>query len=845
MANYLKLAVLTALICCSTPPKENLLDQGIPLKMAQFRKQQVSNVNYKMSFDIPDSLDNPVQSELLISLEVKDLNQPLYIDFNEEWERIQSVAVNDALVTIDHRQEHLIIDSKHLQEGQNEVFIKFLAGELSLNRKEDFLYTLLVPDRASTLFPCFDQPDIKATYDMTVVTPPGWSVMCGAKLQQLDTMKGKLVHRFETTPLMSTYLFSVVAGEFSRAQQSGMEVFYRETDQEKIDESLGALFDLHQQSVDFLEDYTAYDFPFPKLDFATIPGFQYGGMEHVGAIQYRESVLFLDATATDRQLLRRGKLIAHETAHMWFGDLVTMKWFNDVWLKEVFANFMADKIVNPTFPGINHDLQFLVSHYPSAYSEDRTLGTNPIRQGLANLKEAGSLYGRIIYNKAPIMMRQLESVLGKELFREGMRTYIKAFANDNAEWNDLITILDDKTDEDLREWSEVWVNQSGRPIISETIRYEDDKIASFELSQIAEDGSAKLLPQSFQIALKYKDRLEILEANIKGKTLQLEQAISMGKPDQIIYNYNGFGYGVFPQSADELDALTTIENEVARGHAFLNAHENTIAGAIDPLTSLTFFLKAFEVEQNELIAQLLSNQIQMLYWKYLDPKQRVELLENISLGTRRVLSGPSTSNLKKIAYNLLAATGYKGESRDFLYDIWAGEELIDNLKLNQQDKSSLALRLALYEHPESNSILEAAENEIRNEYRKQRFQFLKYAVSEFPEVRQQVFEDFKEEENRKTESWVTAANNYIHHPLRQEESIVYLPMALELLEEVQLTGDIFFPKGWLVSTIGNYTSEEAMAVVEDYLAQNPDLKPNLKSKLLMVVDDLYRVQGRR
>ena len=223
----------------------------------------------------------------------------------------------------------------------------------------------------------------------------------------------------------------------------------------------------------------------------------------------------------------------------------------------------------------------------------------------------------------------------------------------------------------------------------------------------------------------------------------------------------------------------------------------------------------------------------------------MELLENISLGTRKVLSGTSTSNIKKIAYNLLAATGYKGESRDFLYDIWAGEELIDNLKLNQQDKSSLALRLALYEHPESNSILEAAENEIRNEYRKQRFQFLKYAVSEFPEVRQQVFEDFKEEENRKTESWVTAANNYIHHPLRQEESIVYLPMALELLEEVQLTGDIFFPKGWLVSTIGNYTSEEAMAVVEDYLAQNPDLKPNLKSKLLMVVDDLYRVQGRR
>ena len=116
----------------------------------------------------------------------------------------------------------------------------------------------------------------------------------------------------------------------------------------------------------------------------------------------------------------RSNLIAHETAHMWFGDLVTMNWFTDVWMKEVFANFMADKIMNPIFPKVNHNLQFFSAHYANAYAEDRSLGSHPIKQNLANLKDAGSLYGSIIYNKAPIMMRQLEASMGKETFQKGI-----------------------------------------------------------------------------------------------------------------------------------------------------------------------------------------------------------------------------------------------------------------------------------------------------------------------------------------------------------------------------------------------------------------------------------------
>ena len=214
-----------------------------------------------------------------------------------------------------------------------------------------------------------------------------------------------------------------------------------------------------------MERYTGIPYAFGKFDFVLIPAFQFGGMEHAGKILYNATGLLLDESATQNQLLGRASVIAHETAHMWFGDLVTMRWFNDVWMKEVFANFMAAKIVNPSFPDVNHELRFLLAHYPAAYEVDRTPGANPIRQQLDNLNEAGSLYGAIIYQKAPVVMRHLEALLGEESFRDGLREYLGAHEFANATWNDLIEVLDRRTPADLRSWSRVWVEQPGRPVI--------------------------------------------------------------------------------------------------------------------------------------------------------------------------------------------------------------------------------------------------------------------------------------------------------------------------------------------------------------------------------------------
>ena len=622
-----------------------------------------------------------------------------------------------------------------------------------------------------------------------------------------------------------------------------MQMLYRETDQNKLNHSVNTIFDLHKMSLNYLEDYTGFQFPFQKLDFATIPGFQYGGMEHVGAIQYRESSLFLDSSATLNQELNRAKLIAHETSHMWFGNLVTMKWFDDVWLKEVFANLMADKIINPAFPKVDHQLQFVTGHYPAAYTIDRSSGANPIRQDLNNLNNAGSLYGSIIYHKAPIMMRQLEAIIGEVNFQKGMAAYIKKYANDNADWNDLIEILDSKTKIDLKQWSEVWVNSPGRPIVTSRIEYDtDNKIVSFEISQKAEDGTSKIWPQLFDVTLLYPDSTLTLAINSSKKNTEVLAAKGLPKPYSILYNSNGFGYGVFPVEKEKLDAIAEIEDEVARGYSYINCYESTLNGAIPATQTFQLLLHGLESESNELILRLITRELSNIYWHYLTESQREQSLPHLLELLYNRLQADESPNIKKDLFNLFKSMAYTGIELDQLYRIWKKEQVIPNLILNENDYTDIAMYLALYQHKKTTSILETAKKSISNPDRLNRFEFLLPSLSHDERVRTQNFESFKEPGNREKENWVLSACYFIHHPLRQKQAINNLKMSLEILEEIQQTGDIFFPKGWLDNTIGLYSSEKALIILEKFIETHPNLNPQLRLKLLQSTDDLTRSQ---
>jgi len=345
----------------------------------------------------------------------------------------------------------------------------------------------------------------------------------------------------------------------------------------------------------WLEDYTGIPYPWGKFDFVLIPSFQFGGMEHAGAIFYNAYIPMLDESATQNQLLGRASVISHETSHMWFGDLVTMRWFNDVWMKEVMANFMAAKIVNPSFPQVNHALRFLMEYYPAAYDVDRTAGSNPIRQELANLNEAGTLYGNIIYDKAPIAMRQLELITGEEGFRDGLRDYLHQYAFGNATWLDLVRILDERgRGTSIAAWSRAWIEMRGRPEIRTALRLDaSGRISSLTLTESDPLKRGLVWPQRVQVALGYPDHIEKLDVSMDGRETEVLKARGMKQALYVIPNGAGLGYGLFLLDDATrrylIEHIESIPDALTRGSAWVTLWDAMLDGEVRPDIELDDF----------------------------------------------------------------------------------------------------------------------------------------------------------------------------------------------------------------------------------------------------------------
>ncbi|MDR2235225.1 MAG: aminopeptidase [Chryseobacterium sp.] len=823
-------------------------EPGVSYELAQFRKTVLSDIKYELNLKIPESKSERISGTEMLSFTYKKQNNaPLQIDFKEEASSLLAVSVNGQSIKPVLENEHVMIEAQYLKSGTNQIHIAFLAGNGALNRRDGYLYALFVPDRARTMFPCFDQPNLKANYSLTLTIPEKWSGIANGKLQETVSQQGQKTLKFAPSDLLPTYLFSFAAGDFKsfteKISQQDSRMLYRETDSVKIKNSMDSIFTLYRNSLDYYEKWTGIKHPFQKHGMVVIPDFQFGGMEHPGAILFQNSTLFLDQNATQNQLNNRSNLIAHEVAHLWFGDMVTMDWFNDVWMKEVFANFMADKSTGASSDKSVYDLKFLTTHFPAAYGVDRTLGANPIRQVLDNLKNAGMMYGPIIYNKAPIMMRQLELLTGEDNFKKGVSEYLKKYAYGNAGWPDLIAILDHHTPEDLQSWNKVWVNDPGRPVIGYDLQLKGNTIQHFTVSQHPEYGKEqKSWPQEFQISLFYADKVDKVTVKLSGKQEDLSALKGKPKPLFVLLNSSGIGYGVFGIDKAMMSGFSLIKDPVSRAGAYISLYENMLAGSgISPLELFQFLAGELPKEDTELNLRLITNYISTIYWEFLPENIRLKESANIENRLWEALQLQKAKNNKKILFD-----GYQGmfqsqKAYDNLYTIWKSQTPPQDVSLNDEDFTNLALSLAL-RNANNNDLLQEQLARINNPDRMNRFKIIMKAASSDPKIRDDFFNGLMDKQNRTNESAVGAALGYLHHPLRQQTSVRYLPKSLEIVQEIQKTGDIFFPDSWLRSTFSNYQSPEALEVVNQFLLQNPDYHPILKNKILQATDNLKRAQ---
>lgn len=824
---------------------------GVTWDLASERAQNISALTYQLFFDIPEEMNKPIPAKVEIALHLKDNSTPLQLDFKVYQENIQKIMVNQKVIPIDFIEGHIVINPMHLNAGNNKIQIEFIAGNQSLNRNSDFLYTLLVPDRAATLFPCFDQPNLKARFSLTLQIPKNWDASGNGMLIKSTPNGLKKTLVYKETQAISTYLFAFAAGKFQRLTKENkgrkMSMLYRETDSLKVAQNMDKIFDLHATSVSWLEDYTQIPMPFEKLDFVLLPGFQYGGMEHVGNIFYKESALILDESATDNQKLARARLIAHETAHYWFGDLVTMNWFNDVWLKEVFANFMAAKAVNPDFPEVNHELSFLLSHHPTAYSEDRSGGSHPIQQTLENLKDAGSLYGGIIYQKAPIVMRQLEKLMGAAAFQKGLQQYLKEFSYANATWDDLIYILDELTPVSLKEWSNVWVKEPGMPHILSTVSTDEDGyMKEFTIQQLKTSHSGQYWQQETEMALFYADTIIKIPVVINGSKTQIPVTQKLKKPLAILPNASAIGYGYFqldtPSLSTFLHGSLTVKDELIRGAIRISLQEELIHKEITGEDFISYLLISLEKEKESLNRQLLLSQLNQVFWSFLSDEQRSIYTPQIEKLLWELMNESTSVSAKAAYFSSYRDLALSQEATQTLYDIWSGKNKISGLPVSEQQMIDLAVSLALLLPQQASEIIDSQLMKTLNPDRKKRLKYIQPFLSADIRERDTAFESLFETENRGVEPWVVDAVRYLNHPLRAKESTHYITPSLELLEEIQKTGDIFFPRQFITAVISGHQSPTAAYYVKKFLLEHPHFPYRLKNKVLMAADLLFATQ---
>ncbi len=845
---FVTLIVGVALASCERPTTPDTAP-GVSWELAGQRASLISDLRIEILLSIPDSLGEPIRGRETLLVELARGDQPLVIDFDAPAKDVLDVKVGGEGVRYEVVNNHIVLPATVVVEGQNVVTIDFIAGDDALNRNREFLYSLFVPARAHSTFPCFDQPNLKARYQLVLEVPEPWKAVTNTPLVSTESLGQRMAYVFAETQPLSSYLFSFATGKFDvvvdRRAGRELRMYHRETDRDKVERNAQAIFDLHGTAIEWLEEYTGIAYPFDKFDFVLIPAFQYGGMEHPGAILYRAANLFLDESATQNEQLRRASLIAHETAHMWFGDLVTMEWFNDVWMKEVFANFMAAKIVNPSFPDIDHDLRFLLAHYPAAYEVDRTAGANPIRQSLANLSEAGTLYGAIIYQKAPIVMQMLERLIGPEALREGLREYLQRFRFGNASWSDLIEILDSRTAEDLEAWSEVWVEGPGRPTVRASVSASDDgRLTGLTLSQADPEGLGRVWSQDLSVALGYADTTVLLPVMMDASSVGVRGAMGLALPDYVLPNGGGIGYGYFQldegSSAYLQRNLMTIPVPLSRGAAWLGLWEAVLHERLAAEDFLKLALGALESETDELLVQLILDYAQVCYWRFLGDAERARMAPDWE-GRLWVLTENAVSTSLKAAYfDAYRAMALSGEALHRLAAMWSGDLEIVGLPLSDRDRIRLATTLAIHEWEGWESILDGQLERIENPDRRARFLFVRPSLSADVAVRDSFFAALAEPVNREHEPWVLEGLRNLHHPLRARASLRYVRPSLELLEEIQATGDIFFPKNWLDATLDGHSGQVAAGIVRAFLEGHPEYPPRLRGKILQSADLLFR-----
>ena len=519
------------------------------------RASHVSGVHYDLEFQLR-AKKTDYSGQAKISFDYTGSREPLKIDFYQG--KIRSLTVNGKKIEPNYNDLFITLPASSLKTGKNEVAIQFQRsfsrdgrGFVRFEDPEDkrvYTYTDLEPFKANRVFPCFDQPDLKATYAMKVTAPKTWQVVTSVRESKIQDLGNQTqVWDFPKSAKFSTYIWSLHAGPYKvwedKAGDIPLRLFARQSLAKYV--KTKDWFTFTRQGLEFFPKYFAYPYPYKKYDQLIVPEFNPGAMENVAAVTFTERFV---SRGPKSQRSRRGmaNTILHEMAHMWFGDLVTMKWWNDLWLNESFATYMAHLAL---YEATEFKTAWRSFHGTKkwAYWEDQLVTTHPIEANVPDTRQAFANFDGITYGKGASVLKQVAYFIGPDKFRKGVQAYFKKYAEKNTELKDFMAELSAAYGSSLEDWQKQWLQTASLNTVGVALKCEQNKVTELSLSQTAPADYPTIRGHRFKVALfgKKGSRLSattVIPVRLTEKQQLITEAVGKPCPALVYPNYEDYGY---------------------------------------------------------------------------------------------------------------------------------------------------------------------------------------------------------------------------------------------------------------------------------------------------------------
>ncbi|QIY95949.1 aminopeptidase N [Streptomyces sp. S1D4-11] len=582
--------------------------------------------------------------------------------------------------------------------------------------QQAYLYTQFeVPD-ARRVFASFEQPDLKATFQFTVKAPSGWTVISNSPTPEPkdDTWV------FEPTPRISTYITALIVGPYHSVhsvyekdgQSVPLGIYCRPSLAEFLDSD--AIFEVTRQGFEWFQEKFDYAYPFKKYDQLFVPEFNAGAMENAGAVTIRDQYVFR-SKVTDAAYEVRAATILHELAHMWFGDLVTMEWWNDLWLNESFATYAeaACQAYAPQSRWPHSWTTFANSMKTWAYRQDQLPSTHPIMAEINDLDDVLVNFDGITYAKGASVLKQLVAYVGMDEFFKGVQAYFKRHAYGNTRLSDLLGALEETSGRDLKTWSEKWLQTAGINILRPEVETDaDGVITSFAIRQEAPalpegaKGEPTLRPHRIAIGLYNLDddsgklvRDERVELDVDGELTAVPELVGKRRPAVFLLNDDDLSYAKVRLDEDSLAFVTEhlgdFESSLPRALCWASAWDMTRDGELATREYLSLVLSGIGKESDIGVVQSLQRQVKLAIELYADPAAREALLTRWTDATLAHLRAAEPGSDHQLAWaRAFAATARTPEQLDLLEGLLEDRETIEGLAVDTELRWAFVQRLA-------------------------------------------------------------------------------------------------------------------------------------------------------